>query len=146
MKTTIKRVSYILLAFLVILSFSGCASRKNGGYISKTVDLNAVNMIQIEPILFQGQESLQDPEYVYQNTFEENCDAVDKAVDKIAKAYGVMGCSVAAFEKDRIVYTHSYGTARYDINTVTPASEDTKYRVASISKLVTKRMKMFFHY
>ena len=142
MKTTIKRVNYILLAFLVMLSVSGCASRKNDGYISETVDLNAVNSIQIEPILSQGEEPFQDPEYVYQNTFEENCDAVDNAVDKIAKAYGAMGCSVAAFEKDRIVYTHSYGTARYDINTATPACEDTKYRVASISKLVTTVLAM----
>ena len=67
-----------------------------------------------------------------------NEDKLDAALDEICQQYGVKACSVAAFEGEQIVYTHSYGKARGD----TPADENTKYRVASISKTVTAMLAM----
>lgn len=67
-----------------------------------------------------------------------NEDKLDAALDEICQQYGVKACSVAAFEGEQIVYTHSYGKARGN----TPADENTKYRVASISKAVTAMLAM----
>lgn len=67
-----------------------------------------------------------------------NEDKLDAALDEICQQYGVKACSAAAFEGEQIVYTHSYGKARGD----TPADENTKYRVASISKAVTAMLAM----
>lgn len=62
-----------------------------------------------------------------------NQDALNEQLDTLFQQYGVKGCSVAAFEGEEIVYTHSYGIARGN----QPADENTKYRIASISKAVT---------
>ena len=157
MKKIFKRIN-LILAFLAVLSFSGCANFGTAGQI-KIVPIETVSVIENEQVLskepemFPEQELLQEPEYVYRSTFEQNLEAADKAVDEIAAAYGVTGCSVAAFEKDKIVYTHSYGIARNNsvsengekltyININTPACDDTKYRVASVSKLVTTVLAM----
>ena len=117
MNKNFKRINSILLAVFAVLSFSGCTGSLTAGSIN-IVPIETVAIIQNEQILSKEPEFspeteiFQEEEYVYRNTFEENRDSVDKAVERIAGTYGVMGCSVAAFEKDRIVYTYSYGTAR----------------------------------
>lgn len=84
----------------------------------------------------------EDEPVVFTNIFKENNnkEAVDERLDLIAQSCSVLGWSVAAFEHDQIVYTHSFGTA--NLNTGAPATEDTKYRIASISKLVTTMLAM----
>ena len=67
-----------------------------------------------------------------------NQDTLNEQLDTIFQQYGVKGCSVAAFEGEEIVYTHSYGIARGN----QPADENTKYRIASISKAVTAALAM----
>ena len=67
-----------------------------------------------------------------------NQDALNEQLDTLIQQYGVKGCSVAAFEGEEIVYTHSYGIARGN----QPADENTKYRIASISKAVTATLAM----
>ncbi len=67
-----------------------------------------------------------------------NQDALNEQLDTLFQQYGVKGCSVAAFEGEEIVYTHSYGIARGN----QPADENTKYRIASISKAVTATLAM----
>ena len=160
MNKTFKKINSILMAFLAVMPLSGCSGFETAK--SKPIKIEpfeVVTIIQNEQILSKEPEFspeteiFQEEEYVYSNTFEENRDSVDKAVERIAGTYGVMGCSVAAFEKDRIVYTYSYGTARRNglvkngekwtyTNEKTPACDDTKYRVASISKLVTTVLAM----
>lgn len=72
---------------------------------------------------------------VYRNTIKGNQDVLGPAISEICKRYNVTGASVAAFEKDRIVYLQSYGTANREAGLA--VNRDTKYRVASISKMVT---------
>ena len=67
-----------------------------------------------------------------------NQDALNEQLDTLFQQYGVKGCSVAAFEGEEIVHTHSYGIARGN----QPADENTKYRIASISKAVTATLAM----
>lgn len=67
-----------------------------------------------------------------------NQDTLNEQLDTLFQQYGVKGCSVAAFEGEEIVYTHSYGIARGN----QPADENTKYRIASISKAVTAALAM----
>ena len=152
-KITFKQILSMLLAFLAVLPLAGCTDSEISEN-SRTDPLETVT-IQYEPKpeVPSEPEVPPEPEYIYRNTFEQNREAVDAAVDEIAKSYGVMGCSVAVFEKDSIVYTHSYGIARYNglvkdgekwshTYTKSYADENTKYRVASISKLVTTFLAM----
>ena len=154
MKKTLKRVISVLPVFLAALSLSGCTYFVTAKSESIRIEpIETVTIIQNEQILSKEPEFFTEPEYIYRNTFEENRNSVDKAVERIAGIYGVTGCSVAVFEKDRIVYTYSYGIARRNglvkdgekwiyTNTETPASDDTKYRAASISKMVTTVLAM----
>ena len=154
MNKTFKKINSILLAFLAVMPLSGCSGFETAkSKPIKIEPIEAVTIIQNEQVLSNETEQTIDNEYVYRNTFEENRDEADKVVERIAETYGVMGCSVAAFEKDRIVYTYSCGVARYNgivkngekwtyTNEKTYACDDTKYRVASISKLVTTVLAM----
>lgn len=63
---------------------------------------------------------------------------LNQKVDEICRRYGVTGASIAAFNQGKIVYTHSYGNARPG----QAANENTKYRIASISKAVTAALAM----
>lgn len=152
-KKILRRISSILPAVLAVLPISGCTEDEFFETGTSSVDPLETVYVQYEPELPEEPEPPQEPEYVYRNTFEQNYDIINETVDKIAEKYGVMGCSVSAFEKDRIVYTHSYGVARYNglvkngekwsyTGTKSFADEDTKYRVASISKLVTTVLAM----
>lgn len=67
-----------------------------------------------------------------------NEQVLNETLDVICKQYSVQGCSIAAFAGKEIVYTHSYGNARPE----QPADENTKYRIASISKAVTATLAM----
>jgi CubicO group peptidase (beta-lactamase class C family) len=72
---------------------------------------------------------------VYHNTVAGNEDLLDDLLDITCEIYHVTGMSVAAFERDCIVYRHSYGLANREANLA--ADSSTKYRIASISKMVT---------
>lgn len=67
----------------------------------------------------------------------ERAAALDREIDQIAVANHVRGCSVAIFEGESILYSHAYGVAAQRGDTVFPASPDTKYRIASISKMLS---------
>ena len=162
MKKALKRINSILPALMAALILSGCARLGTVGFESSSIIIEPIETVTIiqneqilskEPSLYAESEILQEPECAFENTFEENRDAVNKAVEKIAETYGVTGCSVVAFEKGSIVYTYSCGTARSNglikdgknwiyTNKKTPASDDTKYRAASVSKLVTTVLAM----
>ncbi|WP_312640902.1 serine hydrolase [Hydrogenoanaerobacterium sp.] len=82
----------------------------------------------------------------FTNTIANNKAELDLAINRISEQYGVKGCSIAVWEHDTIVYSHSYGVAsirQMQQNAVKkPASQSTKYRVASISKVVTTMLAM----
>jgi CubicO group peptidase (beta-lactamase class C family) len=72
---------------------------------------------------------------VYHNSLAGQEDLLNGLLDTICESHAVTGMSVAAFERDRIFYRHSYGIANREANL--PADSTTKYRIASISKMVT---------
>lgn len=161
-ETAFGRIISLLPVFLSVILLSGCLGESviESGPAPiappETIIIESEAQLDPPPANFEPSpepEPQKEPEYVYHNTFEQNHNAVDKAIDKIASTYNVMGCSVAAFEKDKIVYTHSYGVARYNgmvkdgekwVYTYKKslADDDTKYRIASASKLVTTVLAM----
>lgn len=58
-----------------------------------------------------------------------------KRLAKICEKYGVYGMSVALFKDGDIIHTENYGNA--DIELKIPATDNTRYRIASISKLIS---------
>jgi CubicO group peptidase (beta-lactamase class C family) len=58
--------------------------------------------------------------------------------DVIAANHGVKAYSISVFEGDEIIYSHSNGQSRYG----TPATSSTKYRIASVSKMVSGMLTM----
>jgi CubicO group peptidase (beta-lactamase class C family) len=72
---------------------------------------------------------------VYHNSIAGHEDLLNDLLDITCEIHHVTGMSVAAFERDRIVYRHSYGMANREANLA--ADSSTKYRIASISKMVT---------
>lgn len=71
-----------------------------------------------------------------------NAASLNQAIDKIAADNNVWGYSVAVFEGEQILYSHAGGTAAERWGTVTPAAIDTKYRIASVSKMVSGMLVM----
>ena len=73
-------------------------------------------------------DKLMTPEEIshYQNELQED-------IDKISSSYGADGVSVAVIENGEVTDTFQYG---YAIKSSTPVAEDTKIRIASISKVV----------
>lgn len=135
--------------FCAILSLSLCSGMLTGCTKSNKTGSIQSNPAQVEPV------QIEEPQIPYSNHISANKEKLDAAVDQINKDYGVMGSSIAVWEHDTIVYSHSYGTASLRktqyINEITgevttadttPANCGTKYRVASISKMVTAMLAM----
>jgi CubicO group peptidase (beta-lactamase class C family) len=64
-----------------------------------------------------------------------NLDEVNEVLEAIAVRYNAVGMSVAVFANDEIIYTFNYGYA--DRANRLPVSDDTKFRSASVSKIIT---------
>lgn len=68
-----------------------------------------------------------------QNTSAET--EFEKDIEVLREAVGNIGMSVAVVKDNQIIYTHSFGYA--DKDAMTPATDQTLYRIASISKSFT---------
>ena len=66
---------------------------------------------------------------------EEKQSALSQQMQEIFLKYNVVGMSVAVFQGQDILYTSSQGFA--DVKRAIPADNDTKYRIASVSKTIT---------
>ena len=60
---------------------------------------------------------------------------IDAVMDRIFKQFSVVGGSVAVFEKGEVVYLHHFG--RSNIEKGLSVSDETRFRIASVSKAVT---------
>lgn len=60
---------------------------------------------------------------------------LEPEIEEICRNYNVTGMSLAVFDENGVFYQQSYGFA--NVEQQIPASEDTIYRIASISKSVT---------
>ncbi|MDR1564529.1 MAG: beta-lactamase family protein [Oscillospiraceae bacterium] len=80
-----------------------------------------------------SQEEAEPPEPVKTGPeFAFDKSAEDVALDALAKEYDAVGISVVAFQDAKIVYTYNYGYQ--NLAKKIPCDENTKYRVASLSK------------
>lgn len=59
----------------------------------------------------------------------------EKDIEVLREAVGNIGMSVAVVKDNQIIYTHSFGYA--DKDAMIPATDQTLYRIASISKSFT---------
>ena len=59
----------------------------------------------------------------------------DNAINKIAKDNELIGISIVIFEEENIIHTYNYGYADKENNIL--VNDNTKYRIASISKLIS---------
>ncbi|MBZ4671530.1 MAG: hypothetical protein PWQ76_125 [Clostridiales bacterium] len=62
-------------------------------------------------------------------------DLLGQEIDNICQKYNAVGMSLAVFKGQDVIYLHSYGYA--DVKNGIKATENTKYRIASISKTIT---------
>lgn len=60
---------------------------------------------------------------------------LEPEIEEICRNYNVTGMSLAVFDENGVFYQQSYGFA--NVEQQIPTSEDTIYRIASISKSVT---------
>lgn len=83
----------------------------------------------LEPVRNEAQNNMVYP-------FEEaNLDEYDSLIESIAKKYNVEGMSVAVFYKNTILHTYNRGYA--DRQDEILVDDNTKFRIASISKVIT---------
>lgn len=123
-------------ALLCATLCAGCGVKEA---VPETVLSDAVSLSSA-PAEEQARVAAPPPAPVFTNIIAANEDKLSASIDKICSSYGVLGGSVAAFEHDEIIYNHSYGTA--SISRGTKADINTKYRIASISKVPTMMLAM----
>lgn len=67
-------------------------------------------------------------------------EAFENDIEALREAVGNVGMSVAVVKDNKIIYTHSFGVA--DMETGAPETDETLYRIASISKSFTSTSMM----
>ncbi len=83
--------------------------------------------------------SVPEPE-PYVPKIDPDYEGLAKALDKAMDDYNVTGMSVAVFKDDQILYTYGNGFA--DVENKVPFTDNTRSRIASISKMVTSMIMM----
>lgn len=105
---------------MLLISAAGCGKSSTGG--SGATDST-------------GSNSAADVETVNEPQLAAKADALSAEIDEISKNNKATGVSVVAFENGEITYTHHYGYANKAKKTA--PDDETMYRVASLSKLVS---------
>lgn len=122
----------LILLFLVEIGIIAFMHYKNRPYSVSSVaykDENEKTINEIEYI-----ETKTEPEIIEEETIEGkyNHDEYKEKIDEIAKKYGTVGLSIALVDNGKVIDTFSYGDA---IKGELQMTEDTKIRIASISKV-----------
>ncbi|MCL2033926.1 MAG: beta-lactamase family protein [Oscillospiraceae bacterium] len=133
------------MALLYVLSNSFITPFVMGNHISAGVMAQGAfeafeNPEKKQPPAVLEFDFMSDKEPIYKNTMQANSALLHETLDALAEKHGAVGMSIAAFEHDRIVFRHTYGMQNIEENI--PTESKTKYRVASISKLVTSALAM----
>lgn len=127
-KRRIPLLIYIIILVCLIIS---------GFYIKKEIDNKEA--LRLQEIQKEEEERKQlEEERIKKGKEEALINAkttFDKNVTDIAKQYGIIGMSVAIFEENEIIHTFNFGFA--DRENEILVNDNTKYRIASTSKLVS---------
>lgn len=135
MKAYSKAIFSIFTAFLCVASLAACQGQKEQAQL-----VAGEAAVMESPPAEQENPPAAAKRAEYDNTIATHKAGLDSAMDEIAARYGVLGFSVAAFEHDIIFYRYSGGTASRQRGTETNCF--TKFRVASVSKVVTTMLAM----
>lgn len=120
-----------LLVFLIAVGFSACAAITDPENVTDTApDIPAIATVSAPESTATVTEPPVLPEEKPPDFSE-----LDGVLDKIAENLYTVGMSVAVFKGGDIIYKHSFGYADKERDIL--ANEDTKYRVASVSKTVS---------
>lgn len=92
-----------------------------------------------EPVSSVSSSESAPPE-PYVPRLDPDYESFDKAMDKAMDDYNVTGLSVAVFKDDQIL--HTYGGGFADVENKIPFTDETRSRVASVSKMVTSMVMM----
>lgn len=118
-----------LLAAVMLFSFCSCAKIPEGGFtVPETRDTTITDDDGKEPVSAEEE----DDKLMF-SAFED--EDIRDDLNKIFTSHGCAGAQVAVIKKDGSGFCYEYGTADRSENT--DVCEDTKFRVASLSKLVT---------
>lgn len=133
-----KAVLFILIVMLIFASVGYTLYMKGElPYITAAANDEIYAESTSEPDSSQSSEPEQDQtnEKEIIPDIVKSSDEVKSKLDALSEKYDPVSVSIAAFEKDKILFSYNYGYI--DLKTKTPCNEDTKYRVASLSKTYT---------
>ena len=126
-----KGISLVLVIFIIIL-FGVIA----GLGVYWFIDYKNSSISTVASTNDTVESNIQEPEVVIieDKSIEGKYDhdEYQQKIDKVAKDYGAVGVSVALIENGKVIDTFAYGSA---IKGELPMTEDTKVRIASISKV-----------
>lgn len=117
----------IILLIMLVISFVGVKLFLNykDSSISTVASINEnVENKEVEPEVIIIENTSIEGQYDH-NEYQQK-------IDKVAKKYGAVGVSVALIDDGKVIDTFVYGSA---IKGKIPMTEDTKVRIASISKI-----------
>ncbi len=123
-----KGISMLIVLFvMVIIVFIG---------VNIFLNYNNSSITTAVPIIENIVEEIVEPEVIVKESTsiegKYNHDEYQQKIDEVAKEYGAVGVSVALVDDGKVIDTFSYGSA---IKGQLPMTENTKVRIASISKV-----------
>lgn len=121
-----KRIICVLLCILLTVCASSCCCR--------LPDKQTENADTTERITEESTEEITEEETTYPD-FTEIPEDFKAAADRICRSYNAAAVQAAVIKGGMLYYTYEYGIS--DKENETPVTRDTKFRIASLSKLVT---------
>jgi len=93
-------------------------------------------LILLKPLSSRGDNSLYLSDSTKESHFEvANLQPIDSMVNRVMKSLRLVGATVAIVKDERLVYTQGFGYA--DLENKVEVTPESKFRIGSISKLVT---------
>ena len=148
------KIKKITAVFLAAVTAAGCTDIKNGAAVSSSVSVseeeeviavgNEIAIIDEDDGMSVSTESSDNADAPAPSDNADAPEPVDlteakelfrESLEKSCKNHGVYGVTVALFRDGDIIHTENYGYA--DVDLKLPATDNTRYRIASISKLIS---------
>ena len=131
-----KRFLSLIVCLCVIVSLSSCLRKPAEANPETSNEHNTLDFYTTEKEYVYNTLPAQSTSIEQTTTdFNHNNELSDAEYDRICGKYDATGVQVAVIKNGKMFDTYEYGVARKDGNI--PVTADTKYRVASLSKLVT---------
>ena len=131
-----KRILSLIVCLCVIVSLSSCLRKPAEANPETSNEHNTLDFYTTEKEYVYNTLPAQSTSIEQTTTdFNHNNELSDAEYDRICGKYDATGVQVAVIKNGKMFDTYEYGVARKDGNI--PVTADTKYRVASLSKLVT---------